>query len=344
MDVPEDRQRALLRLGHLVAQLLDAQVRTRLLYFRSSAQDSHQRSRFCIVLERGTPEVLELALFSMKSSSYSRPVCPSSVVLYHVPAGMRPTTDGKWFNRKEHAFTLFAALKDIKAHCESPTVMQPMEFAAVDREGYDAWKSFFDYHQQNIPRTSQNRAPQHIHPQATVQRFRPPTISAQTTEPAEQRPATRRNVSEEEDEDLRRAIELSLHTAPPGLVNAGNGAAAATAAAVVSAPDWDGEDPYDYPLKPRENESNAALQEDAQASHSAAAAAHSPPVVDFAQAPPYSSIGECVICFDGPQAAVCVPCGHNAVCMSCAEEILETTCECPVCRQPIRELIKLYRV
>ncbi|KAF1792767.1 Zinc finger, RING/FYVE/PHD-type [Phytophthora cactorum] len=53
---------------------------------------------------------------------------------------------------------------------------------------------------------------------------------------------------------------------------------------------------------------------------------------------------ECVICFDGPQEAVCVPCGHNAVCMDCAQELLDTTRLCPVCRQQVREVIRLYRV
>lgn len=53
---------------------------------------------------------------------------------------------------------------------------------------------------------------------------------------------------------------------------------------------------------------------------------------------------ECVICFDGPQEAVCVPCGHNAICMDCANELLDTTRLCPVCRQQVREVIKLYRV
>jgi hypothetical protein len=53
---------------------------------------------------------------------------------------------------------------------------------------------------------------------------------------------------------------------------------------------------------------------------------------------------ECVVCFDGPQSAVCVPCGHNAVCMNCAQELLDTTRLCPVCRQQVREVIRLYRV
>lgn len=58
----------------------------------------------------------------------------------------------------------------------------------------------------------------------------------------------------------------------------------------------------------------------------------------------HAGSGECVICFDGPQSAVCVPCGHNAICMDCAGELLDTTRQCPVCRSTVREVIKLYRV
>lgn len=58
----------------------------------------------------------------------------------------------------------------------------------------------------------------------------------------------------------------------------------------------------------------------------------------------HAGSGECVICFDGPQSAVCVPCGHNAICMDCAGELLDTTRLCPVCRSTVREVIKLYRV
>ncbi|RHY85445.1 hypothetical protein DYB35_009287, partial [Aphanomyces astaci] len=49
----------------------------------------------------------------------------------------------------------------------------------------------------------------------------------------------------------------------------------------------------------------------------------------------------CILCCDGPQNAVCVPCGHNAICMQCAENVLGSTC--PVCRQHIRELVRIYK-
>lgn len=52
---------------------------------------------------------------------------------------------------------------------------------------------------------------------------------------------------------------------------------------------------------------------------------------------------ECVVCFDGPQDAVCVPCGHNTLCVDCGDRIMNSTRLCPVCRQDIREIVKLYR-
>ncbi|OQR91861.1 hypothetical protein ACHHYP_20165 [Achlya hypogyna] len=74
------------------------------------------------------------------------------------------------------------------------------------------------------------------------------------------------------------------------------------------------------------------------------------PVVEVAaaSAPPLEAAAggtrECVVCFDGPQSAVCVPCGHNAVCMRCADYILAAPARpCPVCRSPVREIIRLYQ-
>ncbi|OQR99884.1 hypothetical protein ACHHYP_03999 [Achlya hypogyna] len=51
---------------------------------------------------------------------------------------------------------------------------------------------------------------------------------------------------------------------------------------------------------------------------------------------------ECIVCFDGPQNAVCVPCGHAAICMKCADNIRLSTRLCPVCRADVREMIQLY--
>ncbi|KAF0689464.1 Aste57867_19099 [Aphanomyces stellatus] len=53
---------------------------------------------------------------------------------------------------------------------------------------------------------------------------------------------------------------------------------------------------------------------------------------------------DCIVCFDGPQDAVCVPCGHNAICMDCAEHLMaQDTRPCPVCRKNIREVVRIYQ-
>ncbi|KAL9240302.1 hypothetical protein vseg_014540 [Gypsophila vaccaria] len=52
----------------------------------------------------------------------------------------------------------------------------------------------------------------------------------------------------------------------------------------------------------------------------------------------------CVICFDAPVEAACVPCGHMAGCMSCLNEIKAKNWGCPVCRANIDQVIKVFSV
>ncbi|XP_074291009.1 putative E3 ubiquitin-protein ligase XBAT35 [Silene latifolia] len=52
----------------------------------------------------------------------------------------------------------------------------------------------------------------------------------------------------------------------------------------------------------------------------------------------------CVICFDAPVEAACVPCGHMGGCMSCLTEIKAKGWGCPVCRAVIDQVIKVYTV
>ncbi|CAK4624267.1 hypothetical protein LEN26_007166 [Aphanomyces euteiches] len=75
-------------------------------------------------------------------------------------------------------------------------------------------------------------------------------------------------------------------------------------------------------------------------------AASAPPLEDHSSdyQPEESIPRECVVCFDGPQNAVCVPCGHAAVCMRCAEQIKHSTKQCAVCRADVREVIQLFHV
>jgi hypothetical protein len=52
---------------------------------------------------------------------------------------------------------------------------------------------------------------------------------------------------------------------------------------------------------------------------------------------------QCVVCFDAPKDHIIVPCGHQCVCGACAEQLTRTrTPTCPVCREPIRETVKVF--
>lgn len=52
----------------------------------------------------------------------------------------------------------------------------------------------------------------------------------------------------------------------------------------------------------------------------------------------------CVICWEAPIEAACVPCGHMAGCMSCLKDIKAKRGNCPVCRSKISQVIRLYTV
>eukprot|EP00271_Cylindrocystis_brebissonii_P000475 TRINITY_DN1057_c0_g1_i1.p1 TRINITY_DN1057_c0_g1~~TRINITY_DN1057_c0_g1_i1.p1 ORF type:complete len:604 (+),score=85.97 TRINITY_DN1057_c0_g1_i1:174-1985(+) len=52
----------------------------------------------------------------------------------------------------------------------------------------------------------------------------------------------------------------------------------------------------------------------------------------------------CPICMDNPPEGACVPCGHLAGCMECLQAVQERGSGCPVCRAPIREVIRVYQV
>ncbi|GMF47962.1 unnamed protein product [Phytophthora fragariaefolia] len=297
--------------------------------------------RLCIVLERGEPNALELALFSMKEGGGPRPVCPTSVMLYSVAAGMEASSDPRWFSPKEFTF-IVRGDQLTKCHYRASSALQnPVHFAAIDQASFYAWKDFFTYQQQQLAERSYRNNSLHAQP-------RPPTVSAHSNIagwspslpsalPTSSIP-TSPGIGPEEDEDIRRAIQLSLQTAAEAGHDVGSADAALSPQLPVSAPDWD-----DWESSGK-GASGADTSELGSESAASSSSEQKPPVVNDESTAAYAPIGECVICFDGPQSAVCVPCGHNAVCMKCAEEILATTAECPVCRARIRELIKLYRV
>lgn len=52
----------------------------------------------------------------------------------------------------------------------------------------------------------------------------------------------------------------------------------------------------------------------------------------------------CVICWDAPAEGACVPCGHLAGCMDCLSEVKAKKWGCPVCREQIQQVVKVYAV
>lgn len=53
-------------------------------------------------------------------------------------------------------------------------------------------------------------------------------------------------------------------------------------------------------------------------------------------------ISECLVCFDAPRNAVCVPCGHVSMCMRCAVHVERSTHQCIVCRASIQSIVRIF--
>lgn len=49
----------------------------------------------------------------------------------------------------------------------------------------------------------------------------------------------------------------------------------------------------------------------------------------------------CIICLDAGANAVLMDCGHGAICFKCGLVLLETTCECHLCRQPVIQVLRI---
>ncbi|XP_074315813.1 putative E3 ubiquitin-protein ligase XBAT35 [Silene latifolia] len=56
------------------------------------------------------------------------------------------------------------------------------------------------------------------------------------------------------------------------------------------------------------------------------------------------SSSSCVVCWEAPVEAACVPCGHVSSCLSCLQEIKSKNGVCPVCRAHIDQVMKLYGI
>ncbi|KAI3842218.1 hypothetical protein MKW98_026008, partial [Papaver atlanticum] len=56
------------------------------------------------------------------------------------------------------------------------------------------------------------------------------------------------------------------------------------------------------------------------------------------------TISSCIICYDAPREGACIPCGHMVGCVSCLNEIKTKNWGCPVCRNKIDGVIRIYNV
>lgn len=50
---------------------------------------------------------------------------------------------------------------------------------------------------------------------------------------------------------------------------------------------------------------------------------------------------ECVICMTEPKDTAVLPCRHMCMCSECAKELRLQSNKCPICRQPIHQLIEI---
>ena len=57
-----------------------------------------------------------------------------------------------------------------------------------------------------------------------------------------------------------------------------------------------------------------------------------------------ADINYCSICMENPKNAVCVPCGHISSCFDCLSSLKESenTARCPICRNQIESVIRVY--
>lgn len=54
--------------------------------------------------------------------------------------------------------------------------------------------------------------------------------------------------------------------------------------------------------------------------------------------------GSCVICTETSVDTVLYECGHMCACYGCARKLMQEALNCPVCRAPIKDVVRAYRV
>ncbi|XP_067899018.1 E3 ubiquitin-protein ligase NEURL3-like isoform X2 [Heterodontus francisci] len=58
--------------------------------------------------------------------------------------------------------------------------------------------------------------------------------------------------------------------------------------------------------------------------------------------PQHSLAEDCIVCCSRQVDSVLYRCGHMCVCYGCGQKLLSRNSKCPICRQPIKEIIKTY--
>lgn len=68
------------------------------------------------------------------------------------------------------------------------------------------------------------------------------------------------------------------------------------------------------------------------------------PALTASELPSAGKNGECTVCFDQEVDTVIYTCGHMCLCNDCGLKLKrQINACCPICRRPIKDVIKTYR-
>ncbi|OQR91893.1 hypothetical protein ACHHYP_20166 [Achlya hypogyna] len=273
------------------------------------------RLRYALVLSTGpNSNTLEFVLYDQRENGH-RPAAPESYWLYEKGDSLTMPGTKRTLNNRDHTFS-FNAIQ--KADLGEAGVFARVECAATDGPGLQKWVAFFE---ECFVEAS-------VH---TAER----STSARSVEPATPQPAAPRRHSSSASSTMARtpSYELFPTRAPPQYNELFPSA------------------PPPAPTKMLAVDALEVVPDRRFAATAPSFCEEAPPTRQFqamqvSSAPPLlpPQSRECVVCFDGPQVGVCVPCGHNAVCMACADRIMEADSKtCPVCRAEVLQIIRLYQ-
>ncbi|CAK4078421.1 unnamed protein product [Aphanomyces euteiches] len=293
------------------------------IYHRSQSMFAWQswEARYALVLRTGSPLFLEMHLFDVRNGLRT----PIPLLVFDIDV-QKPVTlyrDGDGLNRKPLAI----ALKN-------------QVLAALDEAGFESWSRFLTV-QASIAVHDPNLRPNEVIAARSSPQDHP--LSSKTSPPPPLPPPAAAPLRKD-------AKQLAI----------GDTIEAPTAV-TASAPSWDDA----MPLPPATITKQASVEDtskstkaaspsskklstismyvgESNTAEAATVVAASAPAMEEADGGFTSTREECIVCLDRKKQTVCVPCGHVAACVPCAETIQHTTRRCPVCRTPVRELIKLF--